>query len=246
MRQALRIICVVAVGISLVALVGCHGGRHSPPVATGQVTVQVIWPEPSEGDVDTQLIPERSESVLVEILDGSTPVGEQLLVRPKEPPWATQASFDSVPFGGAAGASAGVSERRRQRHPPGGQLSGPGDNRTPAVCRCLRRTGDSWAGRRCDGLGSGWQPGAGGKTYPLGSFSTGASWCGAPDMAGNWRERCRDWYGATYYRSAPSEDPPGPSSGTYKVLPGAALSIRPCNHLQRAPHFRRRPDTALT
>jgi hypothetical protein len=41
-------------------------------------------------------------------------------------------------------------------------------------------------------------------------------------MTGNADEWCSDWYGKTYYSVSPSVNPPGPSSGVYRVLRGGA------------------------
>ncbi len=56
----------------------------------------------------------------------------------------------------------------------------------------------------------------------VGSYSAGASWCGAHDMAGNLWEWCADWYGSDYYKSSPTKDPVGPASGGARVLRGGS------------------------
>jgi len=59
-----------------------------------------------------------------------------------------------------------------------------------------------------------------GDTSAVGAYSTGASWCGALDMAGNVWEWVADWYGD--YPSGRQVNPTGPSSGEYRVLRGGS------------------------
>jgi formylglycine-generating enzyme required for sulfatase activity len=61
-----------------------------------------------------------------------------------------------------------------------------------------------------------------GDTTPVGSYPVGASPYGAMDMAGNVYEWVNDWYDGDYYSNSPYSNPPGPDTGTYKVLRGGS------------------------
>jgi formylglycine-generating enzyme required for sulfatase activity len=62
-------------------------------------------------------------------------------------------------------------------------------------------------------------------TNLIGSYPAGASPYLALDMAGNVWEWVNDWYSSSYYASSPGSNPPGPTTGTYKVLRGGAWTI---------------------
>jgi formylglycine-generating enzyme required for sulfatase activity len=62
-----------------------------------------------------------------------------------------------------------------------------------------------------------------GDTTQVGSYPLGASPYGAMDMAGNVWEWVSDWYQSNYYSVSPPSNPPGPASGTYKVVRGGSF-----------------------
>ena len=64
-------------------------------------------------------------------------------------------------------------------------------------------------------------------TAPVGSFESGASWCGALDMAGNAWEWVADWYEADYYTKSPTHNPQGPEAGTHRVMRGGSCYYIP-------------------
>jgi formylglycine-generating enzyme required for sulfatase activity len=65
-------------------------------------------------------------------------------------------------------------------------------------------------------------------TSPVGSYPSGASPYGALDMAGNVWEWVNDWMLSDYYNTYPVDgwpnNPPGPDTGTWKVLRGGSWS----------------------
>jgi len=81
---------------------------------------------------------------------------------------------------------------------------------------CDKNCGEVWAVTEAD---DGYAAAA-----PVAMFPTGASWCGALDLAGNVWEWTNDWYGETYYALEPDpvQNPPGPSTGTARVLRGGS------------------------
>ena len=62
-----------------------------------------------------------------------------------------------------------------------------------------------------------------GETSKVGSYPDGASPYGALDTAGNVWEWVADWWwDPHYYESSPTENPPGPSSGSLRMLQGGS------------------------
>ena len=62
-----------------------------------------------------------------------------------------------------------------------------------------------------------------GDTSAVGSYPVGASPYGALDMAGNVLEWVNDWYNSLYYSSSPGSNPPGPATGSSRVLRGGVI-----------------------
>lgn len=61
-----------------------------------------------------------------------------------------------------------------------------------------------------------------GDTSAVGSYPAGASQYGALDMAGNVWEWVHDWWQEDYYSVSPHNNPPGPETGSTKVLRGGS------------------------
>jgi len=78
---------------------------------------------------------------------------------------------------------------------------------------------------------------------PVGSFEAGKSPYGIYDMAGNVWEWVSDWYDEAYYKSSPSQNPAGPSTGGFKVIRGgswntSARNLRSADRYLDPPSFR--------
>jgi len=61
-----------------------------------------------------------------------------------------------------------------------------------------------------------------GDTSAAGSYPAGASPYGVLDMAGNVWEWVNDWFDGSYYSASPGSNPPGPATGSYRVLRGGS------------------------
>jgi formylglycine-generating enzyme required for sulfatase activity len=90
---------------------------------------------------------------------------------------------------------------------------------------------------------SSWYEDCVGDTSQVGSYPTGASPYGVMDMAGNVWEWVNDWYQSDYYSVSPYSNPPGPTSGSYRVLRGGAwlsgwYDVRAAYRLHHTPDYR--------
>jgi iron(II)-dependent oxidoreductase len=80
--------------------------------------------------------------------------------------------------------------------------------------------GNEWDPTRCGNSAN--RPAT--RTFPVGSFPLGASWCGALEMMGNVQEWCQDWFSETYYSVSEVDDPQGAAVGdTIKMFIGDKL-----------------------
>jgi formylglycine-generating enzyme required for sulfatase activity len=78
-------------------------------------------------------------------------------------------------------------------------------------------------------------------TAPVGSYPSGASWCGALDMAGNVREWVADWFGPYHGRQL---NPRGPRTGEMIVSRGGSW-LDPPENVRSAKRGRNEPDFAI-
>jgi formylglycine-generating enzyme required for sulfatase activity len=81
-----------------------------------------------------------------------------------------------------------------------------------------------------------------GDTTAVGAYPQGISPYGALDMSGNVWEWVNDWYDPGYYANSPTDNPPGPSEGEYRVLRGGSYSDGP-GSVRAAAHNDYSPDS---
>jgi formylglycine-generating enzyme required for sulfatase activity len=75
-----------------------------------------------------------------------------------------------------------------------------------------------------------------GGTLPVGTREAGQSPYGVHDMAGNVFEWVSDWYQDAYYSVGPSDNPTGPTVGTFKLRRGGAYNSAPVDMRTSARH----------
>ncbi len=81
--------------------------------------------------------------------------------------------------------------------------------------------------------------------WNVGANPQDRSWVGALDLTENAMQWVADWYAATTYQGSVTNDPQGPTSGTYRVLRGASFR-RSCEIQTRAANRDfNRPDTPV-
>ena len=96
--QYRRMLALAAIATLLVVLAGCggSGGGRRGPVEVASVQISVIWPE-TAGPVDTQLIPDASTSIKIEIFEqppAGSLLGDAIINKPQ-----TTAVINNIPVG---------------------------------------------------------------------------------------------------------------------------------------------------
>lgn len=86
--------------------------------------------------------------------------------------------------------------------------------------------GDAWTSGRCNSIGEG---DGHRELAPVGSFQSGASWCGAEDLAGNAAEWCRGFHCQALAELAGDVDPLPPARGSQRVVRGGSWFDRARN-----------------
>jgi len=90
---------------------------------------------------------------------------------------------------------------------------------TEAEWEYAARAGQAGAPAKLDAV-AWYDKNSGTQTHAVGQKQ--ANGWGLYDMLGNVWEWCADWHDSEYYGKSPSVDPPGPTSGTYRVLRGGS------------------------
>ena len=96
--QYRRVLALAAIATLLVVLAGCggSGGGRRGPAEVASVQISVIWPE-TAGPVDTQLIPDASTSIKIEIFEqppAGSLLGDAIINKPQ-----TTAVINNIPVG---------------------------------------------------------------------------------------------------------------------------------------------------
>ena len=93
--------------------------------------------------------------------------------------------------------------------------------------------GNEWDDTRCrNAMNKG-----NGTTCPVFEYPTGVSGYGTYNQSGNVWEWCRDWYDTYYYVNSPRENPPGPTTGSNRVLRGGCWNYDYADYFRAADRY---------